>query len=55
MIKTKEVIQAMKKRKEGELAKLLGISANLAKTAHEVRCWTWLKIVLSHIEMGEYH
>jgi hypothetical protein len=35
---TAELIHAMKKRKESELAKLLGISANLAKTAHQVCC-----------------
>jgi len=34
--KTKQVIEAMKKRKEVELGKLLGVSANLAKTAHGV-------------------
>ena len=33
--KTQEVAQLMKKRKEGELGKLLGISANLAKTAKD--------------------
>lgn len=47
-IKTKEVIQAIKTRKEGELATLLGISTNLAKRAHEVRCWTWLPNSCSH-------
>lgn len=35
--KTQQVMKVMKKRKEGELAKLLGVSANLAKTAHQVR------------------
>lgn len=35
--KTKTVAAALKKRKTKELEKLLGISANLAKTAHEVR------------------
>lgn len=34
--KTKEIIQAMKKRTQGELGKLLGLSSNLTKTAHEV-------------------
>jgi hypothetical protein len=33
---TLEVAQAMKARKESELGKLLGISANLAKTTSEV-------------------
>jgi cytoplasmic iron level regulating protein YaaA (DUF328/UPF0246 family) len=33
---TLQVAKAMKGRKENELAKLLGISANLAKTASEV-------------------
>lgn len=36
VVKTKKVVEAMKKRKEGELGKLLGISANLAKTSHGV-------------------
>jgi len=35
--KTKEVATILKKNKASDLAKLLGISANLAKTAHEVR------------------
>ena len=34
--KTRQIIEEMKKRKEGELGKLLGVSANLARTAHEV-------------------
>jgi len=33
--KTKEIMQAIKKRTQAELGKLLGISANLAQTAHE--------------------
>jgi hypothetical protein len=33
---TLQVAKAMKERKESELGKLLGISANLAKTASEV-------------------
>lgn len=45
---TRQVVQAMKKRSTTELGKLLSISANLAKTAHEVRtphrksCFTWI-------------
>ena len=34
--RTKKVVQAMKKRSQSELAKLLSISATLAKTSHEV-------------------
>jgi cytoplasmic iron level regulating protein YaaA (DUF328/UPF0246 family) len=34
--KTRKVVQAMKKRSQSELGKLLSISANLAKTSHEV-------------------
>lgn len=34
--KTKKIASIVKKQKAKELEKLLGISANLAKTAHEV-------------------
>lgn len=36
--KTKEIMQVMKKRTQGELGKLLGLSAALTQTAHEVSC-----------------
>ena len=35
--KTKGLAALLKKKKEGELAKLLNLSATLARTAHEVR------------------
>ena len=36
MDKTRQVVQAMKKRSQSELAKLLSISSNLASKSHEV-------------------
>lgn len=42
--KTRKVAEAMKKRKETELGKLLGISSNLAKTAHQY----WKDFELDH-------
>jgi hypothetical protein len=35
--KTRQIAELMKSRSQGELKTLLGISANLAKTANEVR------------------
>jgi cytoplasmic iron level regulating protein YaaA (DUF328/UPF0246 family) len=47
--KTKEIMQAIKQRTQAELGRLLGISANLAQTAHEVSSENILSAIRSSV------